>query len=142
MRTGLWRSCLWELRGIRGGWYEMANKISNELEKGKSIIERIFDCPGCVCAHGFRTAGWPEPPGLSDEDKKIFTNKWTWNGSMDKPTLSPSLNVLNKIGVNEKNEPIYETICHSIIQEGKIQFLGDCKHELKGQTVELPDFEW
>ena len=31
------------------------------------------------------------------------------------------------------------SVCHSFITDGRIQFLGDCTHELKGQTVELPE---
>jgi len=29
--------------------------------------------------------------------------------------------------------------CHYFIRRGEIQFLSDCYHELKGQTVPLPD---
>ena len=29
------------------------------------------------------------------------------------------------------------SVCHSFVTDGKIQFLGDCTHELAGQTVEL-----
>jgi hypothetical protein len=31
-------------------------------------------------------------------------------------------------------------VCHSFVRDGQIQFLGDCTHALKGQTVERP--EW
>lgn len=55
--------------------------------------------------------------------------KWSWNGDADKPTFHPSLNYPGK--------------CHSFIREGKIQYLNDCSHDLRGQTVELPDLpEW
>ena len=30
-------------------------------------------------------------------------------------------------------------VCHSFVREGKIEFLGDCTHALKGQTVDLND---
>jgi hypothetical protein len=30
-------------------------------------------------------------------------------------------------------------ICHSFVTDGKIQFLNDCTHSLKDQTVDLPD---
>jgi hypothetical protein len=29
--------------------------------------------------------------------------------------------------------------CHYFLRSGQLQFLGDCVHALKGQTVELPD---
>ena len=72
----------------------------------------IFQCPGCGFAH------WFGPP------------RWTWNGDYDKPTVNPSIVT---VGVEPK--------CHSFIRDGKIQFLNDCTHALKGQTVEIPDWE-
>jgi hypothetical protein len=57
---------------------------------------------------------------------------WTWNGSLDKPTFTPSLLC---------NQDSPESRCHSFVTDGKIQFLSDCHHELAGQTVELPDWE-
>lgn len=31
-------------------------------------------------------------------------------------------------------------ICHSFVTGGKIRYLNDCTHHLKGKTVELLDF--
>jgi len=31
--------------------------------------------------------------------------------------------------------------CHSFITDGQIKFLGDCTHELAGQTVALKPFD-
>lgn len=62
------------------------------------------------------------------------TPNWTWNGSIDKPTVRPS--VLTK-GKDEDGDHI----CHSWINDGKVQFLGDCTHELAGQTVDLLDID-
>jgi len=81
-------------------------------------VEYWFHCPGCEYNHGVRVKG-PHPV-------------WQWNGNVDKPTVSPSLLV---------NGSTPETRCHSFITDGKIQFLGDCFHSLKGQTVEIPDYE-
>ena len=53
----------------------------------------------------------------------------SFNGDFDKPTFTPS--VLNNFSPDR--------ICHSFITDGKIQYLGDCFHELKGQTIELPE---
>jgi len=33
-------------------------------------------------------------------------------------------------------------VCHSFVTDGNIQYLGDCTHELAGQTIELPEFKW
>lgn len=32
-------------------------------------------------------------------------------------------------------------VCHSFVTDGKIQFLGDCTHNLVGQIVELPEID-
>ena len=62
------------------------------------------------------------------------TPNWTWNGSIDKPTLKPS--VLTRGG-----DMSGEHRCHSWINDGKVQFLGDCSHEFAGQTMDLLDVE-
>jgi hypothetical protein len=55
---------------------------------------------------------------------------WQWNGSLESPTLQPS--ILSRSTSFQ---------CHSYITDGKVQFLGDCSHDLKGQTVDLLDVE-
>lgn len=77
----------------------------------------VFHCPGCERAHPFEVEA---PNGRG----------WTWNGSLDKPTFHPSLLV---------DHP--EHRCHSFVTDGKIQFLSDCWHALRGTTVELPDWD-
>lgn len=79
----------------------------------------VFHCPGCGYSHPFEI----NAPG---------GNGWTWNGSMDKPTFSPSLLVAGDYPENR---------CHSYVREGQIQFLNDCHHALKGQTVDIPDWD-
>lgn len=79
----------------------------------------VFHCPGCECGHFFQT-GHPTGPN------------WDWNGDMDKVTIHPSLRV-------NGGDPA--SCCHSFITNGKIQFLNDSFHKLKGQTVEIPDWE-
>lgn len=82
------------------------------------VVEYIFKCPGCNGgAHMIRTQG--ERP------------RWDWNGDVDKPTCSPSLLV----------GPGTSFQCHSFIRDGQIQFLDDCWHELRGQTVDIPDWQ-
>jgi hypothetical protein len=84
----------------------------------KETIEFFFQCPGCGCAHWVRVQGI-EPV-------------WAWNGHLEKPTFSPSL-LVN--GFDPK------TRCHSFVKDGMIQFLNDCHHDMKGQTVEIPDWD-
>lgn len=77
-----------------------------------------FHCPGCGHGHSFRVTGDSSRP------------QWAFNGDVEKPTFTPSL--------------LYEdpaTRCHSNVTDGKITFHGDCHHAMKGQTVELPDWE-
>ena len=74
----------------------------------------VFFCPACREGHYF--------------DTRI----WTFNGDMDKPTVRAS--ILTHINDSQKR-------CHSFITDGKIEFQGDCAHSLKGQTVDLPDFD-
>ena len=63
------------------------------------------------------------------------TPNWTWNGSVDRPTVKPS--ILTK-GTDENGDHV----CHSFVNDGKVQFLGDCSHEFAGQTLDLLDVEW
>jgi len=77
--------------------------------------EFIFECPGCRCAHWFKTTG--------------NRPRWIFNGDMNKPTIQPSIHVA----------PGSDKVCHSYVTDGMIKFLGDCWHNLKNQTVPLED---
>lgn len=79
----------------------------------------VFHCPGCGYGHPFEVDA-PNRAG------------WKWNGSFDAPTFHPSLLV---------NKDYPASRCHSWVKDGKIEFLGDSHHALKGQTVELPDWD-
>lgn len=70
-------------------------------------------CPGCKWIHAMS-------PAIH-----------SFNGNFEKPTFSPSLLSDNIPGKR----------CHSFIEEGKIRFLNDCEHELKGLTVDLPEVD-
>ncbi len=74
-----------------------------------------FECPGCKEVHA-------------------INDSWTFNGDVDKPTVSPSILVNNNLANPESPK------CHSFVRDGMIQFLDDCTHELAGQTVEIPDW--
>lgn len=64
------------------------------------------------------------------------TGNWTWNGDTEKPTLKPSILSRTTFTVREG-----EVVCHSFVNDGKIQFLSDCTHEFAGQTLDLLDVE-
>lgn len=96
-----------------------------------------FKCPGCNSFH------------------TISIKRWNWNGNASRPTFTPS--ILEKSGhyarqgedcwctynADPANEPTDFKchICHSFVTDGKIQYLGDCTHEMAGQTVEIPEWE-
>jgi hypothetical protein len=76
-----------------------------------------FECPGCGSWHCVPVEG---------------ARKWTWNGSVDLPSLVPSLMVTWDYG-----DPPVHRICHTVVTDGKIAFQHDCTHELRGQTVAM-----
>ncbi len=104
-----------------------------------------FWCPGCKQAHQIKTGNGPGP-------------RWGWNGNAEKPTFTPSVLVTGR-DFTEKGEAEWEawidagsprleggelpqfesadTVCHTFVTDGRIQFLGDCTHALAGQTVDM-----
>lgn len=74
----------------------------------------FFECPGCGCLHG------------------VEPDRWNWDKDPVSPTLRPSILVTWTHG--ERRIP---KRCHSYVRNGHIQFLNDCTHSLKGQTVPL-----
>lgn len=98
-------------------------KIKCKESEGRTVL---FDCPGCGCLH---SVAYDKPNSVGA--------KWTWNGSLDRPTFRPSVLVRA-----EYTSPKRQTeVCHSYVTDGKIQFLSDCTHDLAGQTVDLTDWE-
>ena len=80
-----------------------------------------FFCSGCNLPHSLNVGAGPGP-------------RWGYNGNAEAPTFTPS--VLSRYRMGSK-----ETICHSFVTDGRIQYLNDCTHGLAGQTVDLPDWE-
>ena len=95
-------------------------------------------CPGCDQVHSIT----------------VGENGWEWNGDVEHPTFSPSVDVssghyssLYKPGddcwctYNAKHpdkEPAFKCKkCHTFIQDGVIEFLTDCTHHLAGQKVPM-----
>lgn len=74
----------------------------------------IYYCEGCDQLHA------------------VDADRWNWNKSTEKPTLSPS--VLHRF-LDSK------TRCHYFIKDGMIQFLNDCTHHMKGKTVKLKNYK-
>jgi hypothetical protein len=101
----------------------------------------VFQCPGCGDRHQIPVEG---------------ANAWGWNGSVDKPTFTPS--ILVRCGhyaphhepgggcwCTWKDEDGEASgfncyVCHSFVTDGRIAFCSDSTHALAGQTVDLPEF--
>lgn len=107
----------------------MSDVIEKISAAGGGPHSVCFRCPGCAQAgegaeyHNIRVEGWTDGNG----------HCWSWNGSMERPTFTPSILVQATYG--EDNHPV---VCHSFVTDGQILFLDDCTHPLKGQRVLLP----
>lgn len=105
-------------------------------------------CPGCKCTHAVNVGAERGP-------------NWTFNGNVNAPTFHPSVLARGiKQDLTDKQleqydldcerlehdqllaHPVYGERCHVFIREGQIQFLDDCTHSLKGQTVAIPEWPW
>ena len=137
----------------------MGKKISNYRDSDGNKGYH-FHCEGCGCAHGVFVE---QAPILKDNKGNVIKGRkvpvWGFNGNEEKPTFTPSIKVqyphLSEEGRKKADEfhkkhGRYPTqkelpfdkndICHSFVTDGKIRYLNDCTHHLKGQTVELLDF--
>lgn len=76
-----------------------------------------YYCPGCKRLHG------------------VPAERWNWNGDTEKPTLSPSVRHF----IPEGEHGPSRTTCHYFVREGRIEYCGDCEHELSGKNVDMVD---
>lgn len=106
---------------------------------------RGFWCPGCKEMHFVSPFNSQTGRG------------WTFNDNYDRPSFGPSILVTNghhcpgfkqgescwctfnaaAIAAGEEPSGFQCHRCHSIVTDGKVQFLSDCTHALAGQTVQL-----
>lgn len=100
----------------RGKLHELADRLLS------------FHCPACRYGHAVAVNGRTMPNSAGE------SVSWSWNGSYDRPTFSPSLLI------NQEKQGGYP-LCHSIVTDGKIKFLADCTHAMAGQTVEMEEAE-
>lgn len=87
-----------------------------------------FHCPACGYGHAVPVNG------TTAKDSTGKDVSWEWNNNLELPTLKPS------IMVNRVAFPGYPK-CHIIITDGKLHFMGDCSHDLKGKVVEMEDVD-
>lgn len=94
---------------------EVIDNIDPDTGKKWHHTQYKYECKGCGYYHVFALK---KDGGHHDFNMDLYN-----------PTVSPSL----VQGTDSKR------ICHSFIKDGKIQYLNDCWHEMKGMTVELSD---
>lgn len=78
-------------------------------------------------------------------------HRWTFNGDLNRPTLSPS--VMERSGwfvdieVHNKTESEYSRFgsssykCHFILTDGIMNFQSDCSHGLANKNIELGEID-
>lgn len=95
--------------------------VARLYRAGTDSRDRIqFDCPGCQTTHEVPVNG---------------QGAWSWNGRLDKPTLSPSL--LVSTGPDDARR----VWCHFFVRDGEIEFLPDSTgHQLRGK-VPMTEFK-
>ncbi len=100
-------------------------RVRRLLDQSGKVQGRMFLCPGCGRHHA-PSVETPSPHNGA---------QWKFNGDEDRPTFTPS--ILVKVGPFDGGR--FE-ICHSFVTDGRIQFLNDCTHDKRGQTIDLPEF--
>jgi hypothetical protein len=95
----------------------VARKECIGVDPPRTIAKHFYWCPGCDMLHGIAIAPDVQSNGAS----------WTFSGTLECPTYAPS----QVFTLTEKR-------CHTFIRGGQIEFLSDCTHALRGQTVPLP----
>lgn len=101
--------------------YKLIPNSGYEPCEPKEATHLMFNLPGPIMTHIL-----PVMIGGTRQG----TPNWTWNGNIDLPTLKPSIKSTNG-----------KDITHCWLNDGKVIFLEDCSHELKGQTLDLLDIE-
>ena len=79
----------------------------------------VHYCPGCAAISGRS----PNHAIFTDEPNPLTGARWTFDGNLEAPTFSPSINVVGQ--------------CHYFIKAGRIEYCSDSAHALAGQTVPM-----
>ena len=98
-------------------------RLSNTLARSSNELNidglcLVHYCNGCQSLHQ-----------ISVSKPNHLNAIWSWNGNAEKPSFSPSINIVG--------------VCHYHLVEGKISYCADSIHALAGKTVDLPDLpDW
>jgi hypothetical protein len=118
--------------------------VRRRLDSSGKLLGYTVWCEGCGCGHAFATEVQNSQGAL-----------WTFNGNMAAPSFKPSMLVtsghyieghtgrcwcdVNREDPNRKHG--FRCVrCHSFVTDGRIQYLDDTSHALRGQTVALKPF--
>lgn len=86
-------------------------------------------CPACESMHAFAIDG-----------KNWNGAQWTWDGNVEAPTFTPSMNItINPPGHPHYQADVETSRCHYFLRAGVLEYLGDCTHALANQKINLPD---
>lgn len=110
--------------------------IIRTVQDGDARYEAIlFWCPGCEVMddRGRMHGGLHMLPVLGNPGKRPI---WTLTGTMERPTLAPSIKTTMHHGDDS-------FVCHSFLRNGVFEFLDDCTHRLVGEKVPMPELpDW
>ena len=107
------------------------------LDLGEGIF--MYKCPGCRDTHFIYT-----------KTRNSSNAIWKFNGDVNSPTFKPSINYTTGYMIPRKylkddeynyyKEENIGSRCHSFVQNGVVNFCGDCTHSMNGkQGVTLPE---
>ena len=105
------------------GMGSIGMQVSSKMRRAETMY--TWYCPACDEMH-------PLPDG------------WSFDGNLASPTFSPSFKhtgarfpLYTEEGVGEGEK--FSWICHYIITAGKVAYCGDCSHDMKDVTIDMPD---
>lgn len=90
---------------------------------GRTGNRHCYWCPGCDALHCISIRPHTQDNGAG----------WEFSGTLECPTYSPS-----QLTTWERGPERKKFVCHTFIRAGRIEFLSDCTHDLKGRTLPLP----
>lgn len=68
----------------------------------------------------------------------LFDERWDFNGDFERPTFRPSM-LIQYPRENPETGHVRE---HFFVTDGKIRYLQDCNHNMRGQIVDMIDCKW
>lgn len=98
----------------------MPTSLGQINDRLRSVVDHHFGhwCPGCEMMH-------------------LVPLTWKWDGSIDAPTVTPSLNITG-YGEGRPVGGVHHGRCHYVLTKGVLHFCGDCTHSHRGTAVPLP----